>query len=132
MARAVIEAVINSSARSLLLVAVGQNNDALGFAAAVPVGTVRDRRAELRYFGVRPQAWGSGIAVRLLAVLHDVLRSRGFVAAELWVYCDNRRAINLYRRMDWRPSSDIRIHARSRRREQRYTLTIASESTQSS
>lgn len=127
-ARAVIEAVVNSSAQSLLLVALSQDNDALGFAAALPVGTAHDRRAELRYLGVRPQAWGGGIAVRLLAALREALRSRGFVEAELWVYRDNRRAIDLYRRMEWQTSSDVRIHPRSGQREQRYTQTIASES----
>jgi ribosomal protein S18 acetylase RimI-like enzyme len=129
-ARAVIKPVVGSSAQSLLLVALGNDNDALGFAVAVTAGPVHDRRAELRYLGVRPRAWGGGIAARLLAALRDALSSRGFVEAELWVYCDNRRAIDLYRRTQWRASADVRIHPRSGRREQRYTLTIATEPSQ--
>ncbi len=79
---------------------------------------------------VRPRAGGGGIATRLLAALLDPLSSGGLVEAELWVYCDNTRAIDLYRRAQWRPSKDVRIQPSSSRREQRYTLAIATEPSQ--
>ena len=63
LSRPIIEAVINSSDRSLLLIALGADSRALGFVAAEPTSDMGDRRAELRYLGVRPDAWGGGSAL---------------------------------------------------------------------
>jgi GNAT superfamily N-acetyltransferase len=124
VARPLIDRVVNSSADSLLLIAVGDGRDPLGFAAAEPVGRQHEHCAELRYLGVRPQAWGAGVAGQLLGVLRNELRSRGFVEAPLWVYCDNRPAVDLYRRKGWQRSPDVRVHPHSGRREQRYSLPL--------
>jgi ribosomal protein S18 acetylase RimI-like enzyme len=97
----------------------------VGFAVAEPLPTAH--RAELRYLGVRPQAWGAGVARRLLAAVPDQLQNRGFIEADLWVYPQNQRAIDLYRRMGWQPSPDVRPNSRTGRDMQRFTLAIGSE-----
>jgi ribosomal protein S18 acetylase RimI-like enzyme len=124
VSRPVIEAVVTSSPRSLLLVAVGEDGSAVGFAAAEPVADGQGQ-AELRYLGVRPDAWGSGVAGRLLSVLRDQLKAAGFVTAQLYAYVDNPRASGAYRRAGWAPCGAPRRHPRSGRPEQRYMLSLA-------
>jgi hypothetical protein len=129
-ARAVIKPVVRSSAQSLLLVALGNDNDALGFAVAVTAGPVHDRRAELRYLGVRPRAWAAGsrhdssrpFATRLAAAASSKPNCGCIAITAAPSTCTGVRNRGL--------SADVRIHPRSRRREQRYTLTIATEPAQ--
>jgi len=122
MARPVIEQVMHRSLESLLLIAVDRRS--VGFAVAEP-SDAHSRRFELRYLGVHPEAWGTGVGATLLAALCDELRRRGCSESELWVYGDNHRAVTLYQRMGWQPLSASRIHPRSGRLEQRYKLVIA-------
>jgi ribosomal protein S18 acetylase RimI-like enzyme len=125
LARSVIERALGNSADSFVLLAVNDGGRALGFAAVAPDTGCRDR-FELYYLGVRPEAWGQGVAVRLLSALREELFHRGCAEAQLWVYCDNHRAVGLYRRMGWQRTRDTRTHPRSRRREARYTLRVGS------
>jgi ribosomal protein S18 acetylase RimI-like enzyme len=124
-ARPLIQSAVEASPDALLLIAVAGDRAAVGFAACEPVGAAHDRRAELRYLGVRPDAWGTAVATRLLAAVRDQLRERGFVEAELWVNQENRRAIDLYRRAAWQPSAETRVNPRSGRLMQRYVVAIA-------
>ncbi len=123
LSRPIIDAVLSASPRSFLLIAFDRAHTPVGFAVTEPLSG-EERCAELRYLGVRPRAWGGGVGSRLLVALDDELVARGFTRAQLYVYADNVRSVDLYRRMGWEPQSDIRIHPRSGRREQRYTRDL--------
>lgn len=127
LSRPIIEAVLNSSDRSLLLIALDADRRALGFAAAEPTSDLGDRRAELRYLGVRPDAWGYGIAAQLLTALRRQLKAAGFATAQLLVYTDNPRASALYQRLGWSPYGAPTPHPRSGRPEQPYTLNLVED-----
>lgn len=120
----VIEDVVNSSPRSLLLVAVDGEDRAVGFALAEPVSGARDTDAELRYLGVHPGAWGRGVAVQLLVALRDQLKVAGFPSARLAVYVDNTRAAALYERLGWVRRGHPVPHPTSGRLEQQYLLNL--------
>jgi len=96
----------------------------VGFAASGPSGTASERRAELRYLGVRPGAWRSGVARQLLHAIEEQLHGLGFVEAELWVNQDNPTAIALYRRAGWERAPEVRVNPRSGRLMERYVLRI--------
>lgn len=119
LARAVISSVVERQPGAMLLMAVGAGSQPVGFAALERSATVR---AELRYLGVSPSAWGQGIAARLLTELAHILPDHGFDSAELWVYEDNYRAIALYQRLGWRSGDVTRTHQRSGRSERHYLL----------
>jgi RimJ/RimL family protein N-acetyltransferase len=123
LSRPIIEAVLTASPRSLLLVASDHAWTPVGFAVAEPLSG-EEQAAELRYLGVRPWAWGGGVATELLVALDRELADRGFTRAQLYVYVDNVRSVDLYRRMGWEPQPDVRIHPRSGRHEQRYTRDL--------
>lgn len=124
VARPLLESAVSGSAAALFLIALDGDGKAVGFAIGEPVGAAAERRAELRYLGVGPDAWGGGVATRLLAAVRDELRARGFVEAELWVNDDNQRAIALYRRTGWEPVPEVRVNPRSGRQMRRYALRI--------
>lgn len=124
IARPLIASALNDSPESLLLIARGEG-ESLGFAASAPVGASHARRAELRYFAVRPDAWGSGVAQELLRALTAHLSGLGYVEAELWVNQDNPRAADLYRRAGWQRAPEVRVNPRSGRVMERYVLGIA-------
>lgn len=123
LSRPIIEAVLTASPRSLLLVACDHAQTPVGFAVTEPLRG-DEHCAELRYLGVRPRAWGGGVATALLVALDHELVARGFTRAQLYVYVDNVRSVDLYRGMGWEPQSDIRVHPRSGRHEQRYTRDL--------
>lgn len=127
LSRPIIEAVVNSSDRSLLLIALDADRDALGFAAAEPTSDAGDRRAELRYLGVRPDAWGEGIAAQLLTALRRQLKAVGFTMAQLLVYAENTRASALYQRLGWTACGGPNPPPRSGRPEQPYRLNLQDE-----
>lgn len=58
---------------------------------------------ELWMLNVAPQAWGTGVAVRLHDYALDRLRDSGFGDAILWVVERNARARRFYERSGWRP-----------------------------
>lgn len=127
VSRPILDSVVNGSTGAVLLIAVDDRGASVGFAAAQPVASELAHRAEPRYIGVRPRAWGTGVAAQLLLALERELRSRGFVEATLYVYLDNHRAVDLYRRLGWRPQAEVRVHPRSGRREQLYARCLATQ-----
>ncbi|MEU9510812.1 GNAT family N-acetyltransferase [Micromonospora sp. NPDC048170] len=121
LARPVIQAVVDSSPRSFLLVALDADDRVVGFAAVEPVS--RDEStAEVRYLGVRPTSWRRGVGRQLLLALPTCLAAAGFARGELAVYTDNHRAIRLYEGRGWVSYGEPTPHPRSGRQEQRYRL----------
>lgn len=123
LARTLIESVATSSTRSFVVVAVTQDGQVVGFAAAEPAAG-RESTAEVRYVGVSPSAWGGGVGTQLMRALPERLKAGGFTRAQLMVYVDNQRATQLYERLGWRPNGDPAPHPRSGKLEQRYTLEL--------
>ena len=118
--RPVIEAALDGSPRSLLL--IGRDDDVVvAFAAAEPVG---ERTADVRYVGVSPRAWGGGVGTRLMTELRSALAGAGYERAELMVYVDNSRALRLYERQGWSADGEPTPHPRTGKLEQRYTLAL--------
>jgi ribosomal protein S18 acetylase RimI-like enzyme len=123
LARPIIQRVLEGSPRSLLLVAVDDTDQVVGFAAVAPMAE-RESTADLRYQAVRPGHWGGGVARQLMTDLPGLLGAAGFTHGELDVYLDNPRAVTLYEGQGWRPSGDASPHPRSGRLEQRYRLDL--------
>ncbi|RLK22561.1 acetyltransferase (GNAT) family protein [Micromonospora sp. M71_S20] len=120
LARPLIEAVVGSTPRSFLLVALDADR-VVGFAAVEPVPT-DESTAEIRYLGVAPDSWGRGVGRHLLRAAPTHLAGAGFVGAELGVYLDNPRAVRLYESAGWLPRGEAAPHPGSGRPEQRYRL----------
>jgi ribosomal protein S18 acetylase RimI-like enzyme len=121
LSRPVIDAVLGSSVRSRLLVAVDPTGQVVGFIAVEPSANDSDA-AEVRYLGVLPSLWGSGVATALLAALPKWLSAAGFTCAVLSVYTDNQAAIASYVHAGWVPIGDATPHRDSGRLEQQYRL----------
>lgn len=85
-----------------------------GFLLLVP-----GARLEIRYLGVAAQAWGRGLAARLLRHADDVAAQAGVDALELWVLEDNERAIAVYVREGWQHTGDRKSQVDTRRVEVR-------------
>ncbi|MDR7223961.1 GNAT family N-acetyltransferase [Aminobacter aminovorans] len=122
-ARPVISRVLDSSEQALLAIAETADGTAVAFGAIAPMPG-EDSVAELHYLGVDPDHWGKGAAAELLAGIAALLRERGFDSAELAVYSDNDRAVQLYERLGWRRLGEPVPHERSGRPEQRYRLAL--------
>ncbi|WP_212986274.1 GNAT family N-acetyltransferase [Actinoplanes auranticolor] len=122
-ARPIIQRVLESSLRSLLLVAVDDTGRVVGFAAVEPMAA-HETTADIRYLAVQPGHWGGGVARQLMAALPGLLAAAGFTHGELDVYLDNPRAVKLYEGHGWRPYGDASPHPRSGRLEQRYRLDL--------
>ena len=121
-ARPLIDAVLDSSSASILLVAVEKaSGTTVGFAA---ISTNAHGMVEVRYVGVRSDAWGHGVASALMNALPSVLASGGFSRAVLSVYADNKRAVAAYRRAGWIAIGEPTRHARTGRLEQRYRIEL--------
>jgi hypothetical protein len=81
--------------------------------------------AEVRYVGVDPDHWGSGVGGQVLARLADELAAADFRAAQLLVYADNAAARRLYERMGWRlAGQEPSPHPRTGKPEVRYHLLL--------
>ncbi|MFC7550525.1 GNAT family N-acetyltransferase [Plantactinospora sp. GCM10030261] len=123
LARPLIQAVLDSSPRSMLLVAddAGQT---VGFAAVQPWGRARENEptAEIRYVGVSPRVWRRGVGRQLMAGVPGVLAEAGYKQAVLMVYLDNTGAVRLYEGLGWRAEGTSVPHPRTGRREQLYVL----------
>ncbi|MEH0971104.1 GNAT family N-acetyltransferase [Micromonospora sp. CPCC 205546] len=120
LARPLIQAVLDSAPRSLLLVALDAAR-VVGFAAVGPAPADAST-AEIRYLGVAPDGWGRGVGRQLLRAAPAHLAAAGFVRAELDVYVDNPRAVRLYESAGWLPHGGPTPHPRNGRLEQRYRL----------
>ena len=95
----------------------------IGFATAEP--TTSAQVAEVRFVGVDPDNWGSGVGGTVMARLADELASAAFLSAQLLVYAHNAPARRLYERMGWawdeqKPS----LHPRTGKAEVRYQLRL--------
>jgi ribosomal protein S18 acetylase RimI-like enzyme len=120
LARPVIQSVLDVSPRSLLLVAF-DGDDVCGFVAIAPSDA---DTAEVRYVGVSPRAWGTGVGRELMSAVPSSLAGTGYTRAVLLVYVDNVRAVRLYERLGWRAEGGPEPHPRSGKPEQRYVLEI--------
>ena len=88
----------------------------VGFALVAP----RVRTLELFYLGVVPEAWGSGVASRLLLSAEDHAREIGRETLELWVINDNERAIGVYQRSGWVGTDELKRDTPAGRLERRF------------
>jgi ribosomal protein S18 acetylase RimI-like enzyme len=108
--------------RSTFVVAVG-GSAVIGFATAEPVGSADV--AEVRYVGVDPAHWGTGVGAAVMARLAAELAAAGFLAAQLLVYADNASARRLYERMDWTwDGQEPSLHPRTGKPEVRYVIVL--------
>jgi ribosomal protein S18 acetylase RimI-like enzyme len=121
--RPVIEAVLARSPESFVLLAYPDAAAAPGdgFAAVEPAGP---GRALVSYLAVRPACWGNGVGEFLLRETATRLAAAGYRRAELSVYIDNSRAVELYERLGWRPCGSPAPHPRTGKPEQRYELEL--------
>jgi ribosomal protein S18 acetylase RimI-like enzyme len=119
--RPIIQGVLDRSADSFVLLGTFGRGMPGAFAAVAPI---RERVAELVYFGVSPHLLGLGAGRELLGELQTRLQALGYDRAELSVYTDNVRAIRLYERLGWRAYGDPVPHRRTGRPEQRYRLSL--------
>jgi ribosomal protein S18 acetylase RimI-like enzyme len=126
VSRPLIQAVLDSSPRSLLLVA-DDGGETVGFAAVEPWAQARAEEAiaEVRYVGVSPRAWGGGVGRMLMAALPEVLAQAGYEQAVLKVYLDNSRAVRLYESLGWRAQGTPAPHPRNGKLEQPYRLDLS-------
>lgn len=123
LSRPIIQEVLDSSARSILLVAVEGHDRVVGFAVVAPVPE-DETTAEVRYIGVHPDRWGRGVGRHLMAALPKQLGAAAFSHARLKVYVDNARAVALYEGLGWLPQHEPVPHAHSGRLEQQYLLNL--------
>ena len=122
--RPIIQAVLDRSPDSMLLLARSEHGIPLAFAAVEPVRDQGHRVAELSYFGVTPHLFGQGVGKELLRELRRRLKARGYQRAELSVYVDNIRAVRLYERLGWQARGEPTPHPRTGKPEQRYQLSL--------
>ena len=108
--------------RSTFVVAV-EESGVVGFATAEPAGSAEV--AEVRFVGVDPGRWGSGVGGVVMARLVDELAAAGFLSAQLLVYADNASARRLYERMGWtRDGQEPTLHPRTGKPEVRYVIIL--------
>jgi GNAT superfamily N-acetyltransferase len=62
----------------------------------------------LRSLYVVPEAWGTGVAQRLMEAALDAMRERGATEAILWVVEGNDRARRFYEREGWALDGEVR------------------------
>lgn len=109
--------------RSIFVVAV-DGSAVIGFATAEPAGS--PEVAEVRYVGVDPDRWGSGVGGVVMARLADELAAAGFLAAQLLVYADNGSARRLYERMGWAwDGQEPSLHPRTGKPEVRHRRRLS-------
>ncbi|MET7425684.1 GNAT family N-acetyltransferase [Dactylosporangium sp. NPDC005555] len=80
--------------------------------------------AVIRYVGVRPTDWGTGVGRQLMLFLPGLLAAAGHTHGTLAVYADNLPAVRLYTGLGWVPDGPPTPHPRSGRQEQRYRLVL--------
>jgi ribosomal protein S18 acetylase RimI-like enzyme len=96
----------------------------VGFATAAPRSPGDETNAELRYIGVRPDAWGRGAGSSLLLSAAELLREAGFAKVVLEVYSDNVRAVRLYEKLGWHRVGAAHPHPGSGRLLEDYSLDL--------
>jgi GNAT superfamily N-acetyltransferase len=88
----------------------------VGFTLFAP----RARTLEVFYVAVDPDAWGCGVASRLLLAAEDEARQLGRETLELWVIDANVRAIGVYERAGWVGTEQVQRDPTSGRVERRF------------
>lgn len=117
----IIERGLRAPGSTLHLALLG--TEVTGFAVAVP----KEDGLEILYLGVDPSVWGAGLAGRLLRDVTDHASETARREVDLWVYDDNTRAMDLYRRHRWLETGEVRSHAKSGRREQRLVKKVSEQ-----
>jgi len=120
----ILEAVLDRSPQSFVLLAQADGGVAAGFLAVEPIAATAGARAEVSFLGVRPSMWGRGVAELLLRQVGSRLATAGYAHAELSVYVTNVRAVTLYARLGWEPVGAPAPHRRTGKPEQRYELAL--------
>jgi GNAT superfamily N-acetyltransferase len=124
--QAIIAGVANRP-RSVLIVALDDEDQVMAFAVAAPALEGKDdlaSTAEVEYVGVRPGGWGTGLARGVLELLCAELAADGFTRVQLLAYVSNRRAVSVYERLGWQAEGSPRPHRRTGKPEQRYRRTL--------
>jgi ribosomal protein S18 acetylase RimI-like enzyme len=119
-----IQQALDVSPRSLLLITVDESGSVVGFATAATQAPGDKTSAEIRYIGVRPDAWGRGGGSSLLLSAAALLHEAGFTTAVLEVYVDNVRAVRLYEKLGWHRIGAVRPHPGSGRLLEDYSLEL--------
>lgn len=94
--------------------------DVLAFSIHRPVAP---DSVEIYYLATDPDAWGQGLAQRLLAAVEQMGRMAKARRAELWVIADNERAIDFYERAGYTPTGEQQ-DTQAGRTESRYAKTL--------
>jgi ribosomal protein S18 acetylase RimI-like enzyme len=124
LSRELIQQVLDTSPQSLLLITVDESGAVVGFATAAPRSPGDETTAELKYIGVRPDAWGRGAGSSLLLSAAELLREAGFAKVVLKVYGDNVRAVRLYEKLGWHRIGAGHPHGVSGRLLEDYSLDL--------
>jgi GNAT superfamily N-acetyltransferase len=122
-----IIAAVAGRPRSVLIVALDDQDQVVAFAVAAPARESGDDpagTAEVEYVGVRPGRWGAGLARGVLELLCAEQAADGFTRAQLLVYVSNRRAVGVYQDLGWQAEGSPRPHRRTGKPEQRYRRTL--------
>lgn len=88
---------------------------AAGFATVGPLRDAQsgeDALGELWAINLRPDVWGSGLALPLLRAGESSLVELGYCHAVLWVVIGNARARRFYERAGWRTDGEERTDTR--------------------
>jgi len=91
-----------------LFAAFDARGELVGMAGVGPARGDARERGELYMINVAPPAWGTGVAVALLAHATRTLTELGHREAILWVLRQNARARRFYRREGWKQEGDRR------------------------
>lgn len=115
---------------AVLVVALDEDEQVVAFAVAEPVTahapSAAATTAEIRYVGVQPRLWSTGLGRGVLQLLCAELGTAGFRDVQLLVYADNTQAAGLYEQLGWQPEGSPLPHPRTGKPEQRYRLRLAS------
>ena len=94
--------VIEHAPPNVLLVAVDQRGDVVGFTAVHP------REGELFLLFVHPEHAGRGVGRALLDAAHESLRAAGCHEAFLYTHEENSRALAVYEAAGYRRDGSVR------------------------
>jgi ribosomal protein S18 acetylase RimI-like enzyme len=94
--------VTEHAAPNVLLVAIDERGDVIGFTAVHP------REGEMFLLFVHPKHAGRGVARALLDAAHEALRAAGCREAFLYTHEENDRALAVYEAAGYRRDGSVR------------------------
>ncbi len=94
--------VIEHTSPNVLLVAIDQPGNVVGFAAVHP------QEGEMYLLFVHPEHAGRGVGRKLLDAAHDALRAAGCREAFLYTHEQNERALTVYQAAGYRRDGFVR------------------------